>query len=141
MISPILETLAQVAVTRIVNSLPEGILLMLIAGAVLRVLPKQNSRTRFAVWFLALLAVTSLAFIGRVGGGRVRLLRSEQRQMGADCYERGGRHPKYSAEFVETLERSAGRTVIEPRRTIFRKDRVLRPGRRSGADPFADRDC
>src|SRR6266478_4836415 len=61
--------------------------------------------------------------------------------MGADCYERGGRHPEHSAEFVETLERSAGRTVIEPRRTIFRKDRVLRPGRRCGADPFADRDC
>jgi beta-lactamase regulating signal transducer with metallopeptidase domain len=71
MISPFLETLAQTAVTRIVNSLPEGILLVLVAGAVLRVLPKQNSRTRFAVWFLALLAVTSLPFIGRAGNGMV----------------------------------------------------------------------
>jgi beta-lactamase regulating signal transducer with metallopeptidase domain len=71
MVSPFLETLAQTAVTRIVNSLPEGILLVLVAGAVLRVLPKQNSRTRFAVWFLALLAVTSLPFIGRAGNGMV----------------------------------------------------------------------
>ncbi|HYM79371.1 MAG TPA: M56 family metallopeptidase [Candidatus Dormibacteraeota bacterium] len=71
MISPFVETLAQAAVTRILNSLPEGIVLVLLAGIVLRVLPKQNSRTRFAVWFLALLAVTSLPFIGQFGEGKI----------------------------------------------------------------------
>ena len=52
-----LEMWAQVGVERVINSLPEGLLIALFAWAVLRLLPKQNSRTRFAVWFLALLAV------------------------------------------------------------------------------------
>jgi beta-lactamase regulating signal transducer with metallopeptidase domain len=63
MILPLIETLAQVAVTRIFNSLPEGILIAVIAWAVLRILPKQNSGTRFAVWFLALLTVIAVPFM------------------------------------------------------------------------------
>jgi len=68
--APGLEMLAQSAVTRILNSLPEGIALVVLAWAMLRVLPKQNSRTRFAVWFLALVAVTSLPFLARFGAER-----------------------------------------------------------------------
>jgi beta-lactamase regulating signal transducer with metallopeptidase domain len=60
---PFVELFAQAAVARILNSLPEGIALVVLAWAVLRVLPRQNSRTRFAVWFLALVAVISLPFI------------------------------------------------------------------------------
>ena len=55
-----LEPLAQAAVARGINSLPEGILVALFAWAVLRILPKQNSRTRFAVWFFALLGVIAI---------------------------------------------------------------------------------
>ena len=47
-----------------IHSLPEGVLIALFAWAVLRVLPKQNSRTRFAVWFVALIAVVGLACVG-----------------------------------------------------------------------------
>ena len=59
-----LEMWAQVGVERVINSLPEGLLIALFAWAVLRLLPKQNSRTRFAVWFLALLAVVGTACLG-----------------------------------------------------------------------------
>ena len=63
--SPI-EAWAQVAIERVINSLPEGLLITLFAWAVLRILPKQNSRTRFAVWFLALLAVVGIACLGGI---------------------------------------------------------------------------
>jgi beta-lactamase regulating signal transducer with metallopeptidase domain len=59
-----LEGWAQGAIERVIHSLPEGVLIALFAWAVLRVLPKQNSRTRFAVWFVALLAVVGLACVG-----------------------------------------------------------------------------
>lgn len=62
-LSPI-ETWAHEAIQRVINSLPEGLLIAFFAWAVLRVLPKQNSRTRFAVWFLALLAVVGIACLG-----------------------------------------------------------------------------
>jgi beta-lactamase regulating signal transducer with metallopeptidase domain len=59
-----LETWVQVGVERVINALPEGLLIALFAWAMLRLLPKQNSRTRFAVWFLALLAVAGTACLG-----------------------------------------------------------------------------
>jgi beta-lactamase regulating signal transducer with metallopeptidase domain len=61
---PNIENLAQIAVAHFVNSLPEGILIAAFAWVALRILPRQNSRTRFAVWFLALLAVAGVPFIG-----------------------------------------------------------------------------
>jgi hypothetical protein len=48
MMWPHLEMIAQIAVGRILNSLPEGLLIALFAGATLRILPRQNSGTRFA---------------------------------------------------------------------------------------------
>jgi beta-lactamase regulating signal transducer with metallopeptidase domain len=57
------EGWAQVAIERVVHSLPEGIQIALFAWAVLRLLPKQNSGTRFGVWFVALLAVVGLACV------------------------------------------------------------------------------
>jgi len=62
----IIEGWAQLAIGRVIHSLPEGILIALFAWAVLRVLPKQNSRTRFAVWFVALVAVVGLACFGGI---------------------------------------------------------------------------
>jgi hypothetical protein len=66
----LIEGWAQVVVERCVHSLPEGLLIAFFAWAVLRVLPKQNSRTRFAVWFVALVGVVGLACVGgRLGFG------------------------------------------------------------------------
>jgi Zn-dependent protease with chaperone function len=68
MMWPQLQTAAQIATGRLVNSLPEGLLIALFAGMTLRLLPKQNSGTRFAVWFVALLAVAGLPLIGGFAG-------------------------------------------------------------------------
>jgi hypothetical protein len=65
-----LPTVAQIAVERILNALPEGLLIALFAWALLRGLRRQNSGTRFAVWFLALLTVAALPLLGGFGGGR-----------------------------------------------------------------------
>jgi beta-lactamase regulating signal transducer with metallopeptidase domain len=62
------EMVAQIAIGRILNSLPEGLLIALFAGATLRILPRQNSGTRFAVWFVALLAIAGLPLVGVTGG-------------------------------------------------------------------------
>ena len=69
----LLQTLAQTAVERILNALPEGLLIALFAWALLRILRRQNSGTRFAVWFLALLAVAALPVLGGGGAGRALL--------------------------------------------------------------------
>src|SRR5215472_10997797 len=49
------------------------------------------------------------------------------------------RHAEHSAQFVEGLERRPRRAVIEPRRTILRQHRVLRPRNAPRADPLAER--
>ncbi|MGB9234753.1 MAG: M56 family metallopeptidase [Terriglobales bacterium] len=59
-----LQPFTQTAIERALNSLPEGLLIALLAGTLLRILPRQNSRTRFAVWFAALLAVAGLPALG-----------------------------------------------------------------------------
>jgi len=59
-----MQSIAQGSVERVLNSLPEGILVALFASLLLRLIGRQNSGTRFAVWFLALLAVVSLSFFG-----------------------------------------------------------------------------
>src|ERR1035438_162008 len=69
MMWPPLQSVAQVAIGRTLNSLPEGLLIVLFAGGMLRLLPRQNSGTRFAVWFVALLAVAGLPLIGGISAG------------------------------------------------------------------------
>lgn len=64
-----LQMAAQISIERILNSLPEGFLIALFAWALLRLLPRQNSGTRFAVWFLALLAIAGLPLLGGFSGG------------------------------------------------------------------------
>src|SRR5437764_11379296 len=73
-----LQTIAQTAVGRVLNSLPEGVLIALFAAGMLRLLPRQYSGTRFAVWFVALLAVAALPvarlpLIGQVTNGNSSL--------------------------------------------------------------------
>jgi beta-lactamase regulating signal transducer with metallopeptidase domain len=63
-----LQPVAQVAVERLLNSLPASLVIAIFAWAVLRILPKQNSRTRFAVWFAALLSVAAVPMLGMLGG-------------------------------------------------------------------------
>ena len=70
MMSPQFQTIAQIVIGRILNSLPEGVLVALFAWITLRLLPRQNSGTRFAVWFVALLAVAGLPLIGSIFGPR-----------------------------------------------------------------------
>jgi beta-lactamase regulating signal transducer with metallopeptidase domain len=66
----VLQTVAQISSEHILNALPEGILIALFAWTLLRVLRRQNSGTRFAVWFLALLAVAALPLLHGFGEGR-----------------------------------------------------------------------
>src|SRR5512132_2072803 len=53
----------EVVAGRILNSVPEGMLIPALAWLVLRLVGRQNSGTRFAVWFTALLAIASLPFV------------------------------------------------------------------------------
>lgn len=66
MIGPELQAVAQTVIGHALNSLPEGLLIALFAGMMLRFLPRQNSGTRFAVWFVALLSVAGLPVIDAV---------------------------------------------------------------------------
>jgi beta-lactamase regulating signal transducer with metallopeptidase domain len=69
-----LQALAQASVERILNTFPEGILIALFAWVLLRILRKQNSGTRFAVWFLAFLTISALPLLGVFGEGPSRML-------------------------------------------------------------------
>jgi beta-lactamase regulating signal transducer with metallopeptidase domain len=64
-----LQSAAQFSVEHILNVLPEGLLIALFAWGLLRVLRGQNSGTRFAVWFLALLGIAALPLLSLVGNG------------------------------------------------------------------------
>lgn len=68
------QTVAQISVERIVNALPEGLLIALFAWGLLRVLRRQNAGTRFAVWFFALVAVAILPVVAGLGTGHARML-------------------------------------------------------------------
>ncbi len=65
-----MQAVAEIWVGRVLNSLPAGLVIALFAWMVLRFLPRQNSGTRFAVWFVALLTIAGLPFVGSFGGGR-----------------------------------------------------------------------
>ena len=52
-----LNAIAQTSAVQIVDCLVEGTLIAVFAGLVLGVTRRQNSGTRFAVWFFALIAI------------------------------------------------------------------------------------
>jgi len=81
MMSPQFQTIAQIVIGHILNSLPEGLLIALFAWVTLRLLPRQNSGTRFAVWFVALLAVAGLPLIGGIVHVRSLLLADAARPL------------------------------------------------------------
>src|SRR5947207_3828425 len=55
---------AQMWMERMLYGLIAGTLLAVIAGLLLRVLPRRNSGTRFAVWFSVLISMLILPFLG-----------------------------------------------------------------------------
>jgi beta-lactamase regulating signal transducer with metallopeptidase domain len=68
-----MSAMAQFAVEKALNSLPEGLLLALFAWLLLRLIGRQNSGTRFAVWFTALIAIAGLSTFGgfKLSEGRI----------------------------------------------------------------------
>jgi beta-lactamase regulating signal transducer with metallopeptidase domain len=58
------QSLAQLSAERILNCTAEGMVIALLAWLLLRALGRQNSGTRFAVWFAALLGIAALPFLG-----------------------------------------------------------------------------
>ena len=64
-----LHTLAQAYTGRMLNTLVEGIAIAAFAWLLLRFFDKQNSGTRFAVWFSALFSIAALPlFVSSVSG-------------------------------------------------------------------------
>jgi hypothetical protein len=59
-----LQSLSQIFVERLLNSAVEGVLIAGLVCLLLRVLGRQNSGTRFAIWFAALLSIVVLPFVG-----------------------------------------------------------------------------
>ena len=64
----------QVITEQVLNSIPEGVLIALFAWFLLKLAGRQNSGTRFAVWFAALLAIAAIPFVPavRVSGAVAR---------------------------------------------------------------------
>ncbi|HKR28370.1 MAG TPA: M56 family metallopeptidase, partial [Acidobacteriaceae bacterium] len=71
--APAVQNFAQILVERVLNSLPEGLLLAGCAWLLLRLLGKQNAGTRFAVWLVTLVGVAGLPLLSafEVGGQRL----------------------------------------------------------------------
>jgi len=67
-------SLAQLAVERVVNSLPEGFLIAACAWLLLRLMGRQNAGTRFAVWLVALAGVVALPLLGGLGSAQSGLI-------------------------------------------------------------------
>ena len=65
MMMPFLQ-LAPLAAERVLNAIPGGLLIAVLAWVLLRVVGRQNSGTRFVVWFCALFAVAGLPFVALV---------------------------------------------------------------------------
>jgi beta-lactamase regulating signal transducer with metallopeptidase domain len=60
-----LQFFAHLFTERMLGSLLGGMILALVAWIALRLIGRQNSRTRFAVWFATLLGIAALPFLGR----------------------------------------------------------------------------
>jgi beta-lactamase regulating signal transducer with metallopeptidase domain len=59
-----LQPLAQLSAERILNCTAEGMVIALLAWALLCAIGPRNSGTRFAVWFAALLGIAALPLVG-----------------------------------------------------------------------------
>jgi Zn-dependent protease with chaperone function len=68
-IAPDLQSLAQLSAERMLNSMVLGTGIALLAWILLRALGRQNSGTRFAVWFAALLGIAMIPAFGNWHSG------------------------------------------------------------------------
>ena len=66
-----LNAIAQASTVQIVDCLVEGTLVAIFTGSVLRLIRRQSSVTRFAVWFSALMAIAVLPFFANSLGTHV----------------------------------------------------------------------
>ena len=62
-----LQSFARLSSTQILNCAAEGVGIALLAWILLRALGRQNSGTRFAVWFAALIGIAALPLFGHMG--------------------------------------------------------------------------
>jgi beta-lactamase regulating signal transducer with metallopeptidase domain len=62
-----LQSLAQLVTARLLNTAAEGIVLAGLVWALLRLIGRHNSGTRFAIWFSSLLAIVALPFLSGSG--------------------------------------------------------------------------
>jgi beta-lactamase regulating signal transducer with metallopeptidase domain len=69
------QSFAQISATRILNCTVQGIGIALLAWILLRTLGRQNSGTRFAVWFSTLLGIAALPLIG-LGSNNAEIAKS-----------------------------------------------------------------
>jgi beta-lactamase regulating signal transducer with metallopeptidase domain len=60
---PDLQSVAQLFTGRLLNTAAEGVVLAGMVWVLLRLIGRQNSGTRFAIWFSALLAIVALPFL------------------------------------------------------------------------------
>ena len=66
---PDLQSVAQLFTGRLLNTAAEGVVLAGMVWVLLRLIGRQNSGTRFAIWFSALLAIVALPFLSGSGFG------------------------------------------------------------------------
>lgn len=80
-----MESLAQLVADHALNSILGGLLIAAFAWLVLRIVGKQNSGTRFAVWFSALIAIAGLPFVPNLtrAGAMSHAMRAEVTLPGA----------------------------------------------------------
>jgi len=78
-----LQSLAQFSSERILNCAIEGLGIAVLAWILLRVIGRQNSGTRFAVWFLALLGIAALPLFGKLASSGTELTRQSEITMPA----------------------------------------------------------
>src|SRR5437868_4599545 len=69
MITAELQVLAQVIAERLLNTAVEGVVLVGMVCLLLRIIGRQNSGTRFAIWLVALVALVALPFFSGSGIG------------------------------------------------------------------------
>jgi len=71
--SSVLPELARLSAERMLNGMTEGLVVALGVWALLRIVGRRNASTRFAVWFVALLAIAALPWLGslRASSGSV----------------------------------------------------------------------
>ena len=70
------QVVAQIFADRMLNSILGGTVVAAFAWVLLRALARQNSGTRFAVWFSTMVAVAVLPFVGNIGFGGAGTLAS-----------------------------------------------------------------